>query len=453
MATTTIVPATQTVDEEKFINKLYDGNLSNQKQTLQDNYTQNNAALDSEKQSVQQQTDTNITRTNVEADRAAQADGPMLSGGANAQAALSRGNQRQQNVTTLRGAQSEADAEIERERAILGTEFEAAIKQAQADNDMERAQQLYEAAKTEDARLTEYKRTSGNLLAEKGDYSVLADLYGLTEEQARKLGGNMSGLTPTASTAGTGTAAGGAAATGEYATPEALADDEKYLREIYDSSLESQKQGLTAEHEREMSDLRAEQEATQKETDEKLTQAYVDAMKKAKNYNEVQTAYGMGSGTRGQAQLAQDLQLQNDLTALRGVQMDTDAKYGRQGSDLTKQYLDDIADAQADSDKQFVEKLIEAGQEEEEKQIGLQLEAGNLLAGKNDYSILGALYGLTQDQIDRLQGTGAYAPVYVAPSSGGGNLPSTSIPFYKELATPKEVDSEKNLFLSMKRNK
>ena len=92
-------------------------------------------------------------------------------------------------------------------------------------------------------------------------------------------------------------------------------------------------------------------------------------------------------------------------------------------------------------------------QEEEEKQIGLQLEAGNLLAGKNDYSILGALYGLTQDQIDRLQGTGAYAPVYVAPSSGGGNLPSTSIPFYKELATPKEVDSEKNLFLSMKRNK
>lgn len=37
---------------------------------------------------------------------------------------------------------------------------------------------------------------------------------------------------------------------------------------------------------------------------------------------------------------------------------------------------------------------------------------GNELAKQNDYSVLGKLMGLTQDQIDRLQGTGAYAPVH-----------------------------------------
>ena len=136
---------------------------------MQDNYTQNIGALDGEKQSVQQQTDDNLTRTYIEADKAYKAstqqpNAPMLSGAANTQAALSRGNQVQQDVTTLRDAQSTADAEIKRERQLLASEYESAIKKAQADNDMQRAQQLYEAAKQEEERLTEYKKTAGNLL-------------------------------------------------------------------------------------------------------------------------------------------------------------------------------------------------------------------------------------------------------------------------------------------------
>ena len=49
---------------------------------------------------------------------------------------------------------------------------------------------------------------------------------------------------------------------------------------------------------------------------------------------------------------------------------------------------------------------------------------------KNKWSVLGKLYGLTQDQIDRIQGTGKYAPVYYgggdSGGSGGSRNPSNS---------------------------
>jgi hypothetical protein len=51
----------------------------------------------------------------------------------------------------------------------------------------------------------------------------------------------------------------------------------------------------------------------------------------------------------------------------------------------------------------------------------MQKSLGNTLAAQNNYSVLGKLYGLTQDQIDRLQGTGAYAPVYYSGGGSGGS--------------------------------
>ena len=54
--------------------------------------------------------------------------------------------------------------------------------------------------------------------------------------------------------------------------------------------------------------------------------------------------------------------------------------------------------------------LIDAAEKEEQTMVDLQKFTGDAAAKNNDYSILGKLYGLTQDQIDRLQGTGKYAP-------------------------------------------
>ena len=54
------------------------------------------------------------------------------------------------------------------------------------------------------------------------------------------------------------------------------------------------------------------------------------------------------------------------------------------------------------------EELIKAAEQEEENLYNIQAQIGQELAAKNDFSVLGKLYGLTQDQIDRMQGTGKY---------------------------------------------
>ena len=59
-----------------------------------------------------------------------------------------------------------------------------------------------------------------------------------------------------------------------------------------------------------------------------------------------------------------------------------------------------------------------AAEKEEQTMVDLQKFTGDAAAKKRDYSILGKLYGLTQDQIDRLQGTGKYAK-----KSSGGEEP------------------------------
>lgn len=64
-----------------------------------------------------------------------------------------------------------------------GKEYSAAIAKAQADNDYQRAQALYNAAKADEDQLMQMQKEAGNLMAGVGDYSILAKLYGLTDEQ------------------------------------------------------------------------------------------------------------------------------------------------------------------------------------------------------------------------------------------------------------------------------
>ena len=52
---------------EDYINKLYDEQLSQQKEQLTTDYNQGVSALDEQKKKAQQQTDTALTRTAVEA--------------------------------------------------------------------------------------------------------------------------------------------------------------------------------------------------------------------------------------------------------------------------------------------------------------------------------------------------------------------------------------------------
>lgn len=389
-------PVEQTQEDTKFINKLYDDSLSRQKDALAGNYTQNVGALDTEQQRTQNQTQGYLQRTDVEAEKGRQ-NAPIsgLSAGAQQQAALTLDNQQKRDTAALQDAQSQADAEIQRQRQLLASEYEAAIKQAQADNDMVRAQQLYEAAKREEERLRGYQRDAGDALAAKGDYSIVKNLYGLSDDQMSALNAM---YTPTAAPEG-------------YTIPENLKEEAAALQRIYDASMESANQKLQTEYDRNLSDLQAKQQTQQRKTDQALTDAYVDALKKGKNYNEVQTSYGMGSGTKAQAAIAREAGLQGDLTDLRRLQLDTDAQYGQNAAALLRDMLSGRQNALAEAQASYNKDLNTAYTNDKEQQLSDQQAAGELLAKKkNDYSILGELWGLSKDQIDRLQSTGKYAP-------------------------------------------
>ena len=183
--------------------------------------------------------------------------------------------------------------------------------------------------------------------------------------------------------------------------------DAAYINKMYDGSLESQKQTLASGYENNVSNIDASMEKQQKATDANLNRTYVESAKAAKNYGEVQNAYGLTSGAMAQARLAQDNQLQADLTALRAAQTDSDAQFERQRNLLAKEYSAAIAKAQADNDYQRAQALYEAAKADEDQLMQMQKEAGNLMAGVGDYSILAKLYGLTDEQIGKLNAHGS----------------------------------------------
>ena len=377
MASIQNTSAMKALNEKDYINKLYDSNSEVQNQLLKENYTDNSGLLDTEHKKVQTQGAEHVNRTQVEANKMQDVyDGPKLSPGASQQEALLRGNAQRQNVTELQQRQNEATMEIERQRQLLANQYAAAIKQAQADNDMQRAQQLYNAAKAEEEQLLNLQMQAAGLLASVGDTSLQERL--------------MAGKTPTASFKGK--------------TWSQVLKNEKSLNEIYDKQLEAERLGLQMEHEESMSDLNAKRQKQAAMSDEELTQAYVDALQKAKNYAEVQTSYGQGSGTASAARIARDTELQKTLTDLRGGHMEKDLSLGMEGFDLGKAYRQAVADKTASINQKRAEALYDAADKEEQKLVNLQMQMGQILADQGDYSMLGKLYGLTPAQIALLEG-------------------------------------------------
>lgn len=186
--------------------------------------------------------------------------------------------------------------------------------------------------------------------------------------------------------------------------------NEEMINQMYDAALTGQKTQLEQNYNKGLADLEAEQQKIQQQTDENLNRTYVEAAKAQKNWNEVQNAYGLSSGAMGQARLAQDNQLQADLTALRGAQATVDANIERERTTLSQQYMAAIAQAQADNDLQRAQALYDQAKADEADLLAKQTEAGKLLAAAGDYSILGNIYGLTPEQVELLNNGGKTTP-------------------------------------------
>ena len=212
-------------------------------------------------------------------------------------------------------------------------------------------------------------------------------------------------------------------------------NNEEYINKMYDSSLSSQKEALKQNYDQGTTDLEREQQKQQKATDANLTRTYVEANKAAKNYNEVQHAYGLTSGAMAQARLAQDNQLQGDLTAIRAAQQSVDADIERQRTLLSQQYASAIAKAQADNDLQRAQALYAAAKEDEDRLLQQQKEAGNLMASVGDFSILANIYGLTPEQLALLQGGGT--------RSGGWDPMSDAVAgYWRDLLEKNTLDED-----------
>lgn len=137
---------------EELLKQSYAANLDKQKATLEQNYNASNADLAEQQVKAQKQTDANLNRTAVEAQKQrqnyAETQGAYgLTSGAMAQARMAQNNQETANLTALRAQQQENDAQIERQRGQLKMQYDNAIREAQANNDYQLAQQLYAQAR------------------------------------------------------------------------------------------------------------------------------------------------------------------------------------------------------------------------------------------------------------------------------------------------------------------
>lgn len=409
MATLKDTSALQSLNENEYINKLYGNSGDTQKQMLQDHYSQNTVGLNDAQQSVQQQTQTHLDRTDVEAERSANeyanGIGKNMSAGANAQAALSQNLTKQSNVTELQNRQKQAEADIERQRQLLGQQYAAAIKQAQADNDMQKAQALYDAAKKEDEQILAYKKQAAEMMASKGDNSMYDALL----------------------ETGTAAMSGSAAGTATPTWSEVL-KNEQSINDIYNAKMESKNQELLMDYQQALSELQAKQAESQRQTDAALNDAYVNNLKKALNYQAVQGAYGQGSGTAAQANVAQDTGLLRELTRLRGLQTGTAAEQGLESAEIGTAYRDAIAKANADNEAKRIAELIGAAEKEEATLAEIQELVGQQMAKQGDYTLLAKLYGLTDAQLAKLmpkRSTGG--------SSGNGAPPSREEQMRREI--------------------
>lgn len=392
--------ANSAYNEDKYINKIYDGTLDSHKKAIQQGYDKSVQQLTAGQQTTQNQTAGYIKRAYAEGQRSSgqvqKSPGisapSMGNGGAGAQARLTMANQQQANDSALRQQQTAADQEYERRRKLAAEKYAAWIKQAQADNDLPRAQAIYEAAKAEEEQLRGFRTTAASLMQSKGDNSII-DAIARGDAVKRDT-------------------------TSE--TWDSILKNEDSINKIYDAQLESERQAAEIAHMEEMSEIDASQKKAIAETDKNLNNAYVEALKKNQNYQEVQTAYGQGSGASMQARLARQTGLTEKLTDLRRLQLAKDAGYELDRAELVASLGEKLAGSQQTVDKKRAEALIEAAEKEEQALVTEQQTIGNLLAKQNNYSVLGKLYGLTQDQVDRLQGTGRYAPV-ISYGGGGGN--------------------------------
>lgn len=180
-------------DLSGYLNQMYDAQLKGQLAQLEAAYAENMAQLEQNQTKTDAAYDEQKRQAQGNAERSAAnwrelATAQGLNTGAVGQAALAQNNQLQSNLNTLGAAQAQAMADIESQRALLGKQYQLQILQAQADNDMNRAQLLYQEAVRQDELLQAQQQQYMSMIS---DY--LSSLGSGSSGSSKSSGGSGSG--------------------------------------------------------------------------------------------------------------------------------------------------------------------------------------------------------------------------------------------------------------------
>ena len=170
-----------------YIDQMYDAMLKNQLEQLRLAYEQNVSDLDAGGTKVDQAYTEQKRQTDGQAAQDAanwreMANALGLNTGSMGQAALAMNNQTQINLNTLSSAQAAELAELERQRILLGQQYQSQINQAMAENDYQRAQALYQEAVRQEEMLMQQQQYQSQLALQ---YAQLAASQAAAQEKAK----------------------------------------------------------------------------------------------------------------------------------------------------------------------------------------------------------------------------------------------------------------------------
>lgn len=214
-------------------------------------------------------------------------------------------------------------------------------------------------------------------------------------------------------------------------TPSA-ADQSEYIRQMYDQQLAANKAQLESNYNEGMSSLAGEESNLGANYYEQRRQAQANSDKSQANFNEMANAYGLNTGTGGQAQLARNNQLQSSLTTLGNAEAQNRAEIERQRTLLGQQYQSAIQQAQAENNMELAQALyqeavrvdnsiIDASKYDSERALDIlntmlnqvstdrnlateeARQAAEIAAAGGKYGLYGQLYGLSDDVISQLE--------------------------------------------------
>lgn len=247
-------------------------------------------------------------------------------------------------------------------------------------------------------------------------------------------------------------------------------DQSDYLNQLYAAQLEAQKAALKDAYEKKLSSLDAEQEKLGANYQAARNQTAAQSALSQQRFNETAAAYGLNTGTAGQAALSYSNQLQADISSLQAAESAANAEIERQRTTLSKEYQNAMVQAQATNNYELFQALYQEavrvdqalqnqsqfnsqqalqqyqmllnkynsdrewemtqGQwdmtqqqweyQQQQDQYKKDLAAAELLAAAGDYSAYGKLFGWDQAKIDQMNNAWKMANTITSSSGGGG---------------------------------